>query len=229
MGPAPISSYTPHRLLAAGVPRASGRHEFSPNDNRGRNTNRNDTMESIGRDGSFHACRTPSQAVQLPGTRGPRPVGCRIFSVPDFAIIADWASILGFAVSIVGACITLWVALRLRKIEQHYMRQALFPNYLRKLGGQLKNLENSFRTNNPRQAAEALAFCQSILGDLLPYSGGRFRRASGLIQTIKVLRQSASDATFLAQCEELNTDLKALLDSLKSYQSELKWRRRDAK
>jgi len=150
--------------------------------------------------------------------------------VPDFTTIADWASILGLTVSIAGACITVWVALRLRKIEQHYIRQALFPNYLRKLGGQLKNLDRELRVKNPRQAADILTLCQSILHDLLPYvSGKRSHRVSEVIQKITAMRKSVADTTFLAQCQDLNADLKALLDSLKSFADELQWRIRNAK
>lgn len=148
----------------------------------------------------------------------------------DFATIADWASMLGLLVSVAGLCITIWVWLRIGRIEQHYVRQALLPNYLRKLGGELKNLEHELRDNNRTQVVNILALSQSILQDLLPsLSGERSHRVSQVIREIDGLRRSSSDATFLTQCEHMNASLKALLNSLKSFHQELRWRMRDAK
>lgn len=146
-----------------------------------------------------------------------------------FATIADWASILGLLVSAAGLCITLWVAVRVRRIEQHYVRQALLPSYVRKLGGQIKNLENGLRSKNGMEALTALVVCQTVLQDLSAHlRGGRAQRVSQLIERIDALREAHREATFLAQCEVVNAELKASLESLRSFQRELQWRSRDA-
>ena len=146
-----------------------------------------------------------------------------------FATIADWASILGLAVSVAGLCITLWVAFRVRRIEQHYVRQALLPSYVRKLGGQIKNLEQGLKEKNRTDALKALVMCQTVLRDLSAHVRGR--RAHGLSQVIEridALREAKREATFLAQCDDVSLDLKASLESLRSFQQELQWRTRDA-
>lgn len=145
-----------------------------------------------------------------------------------FATIADWASILGLLVSVAGLCITIWVAFRVRRIERHYVRRALLPNYLQKLGAQIKNLQRKLRAKDSIQAIEILALCQSVLRDLLPHvSGARTARVSQVVTRIDALRKSSGDATFLDQCQDVNADLKALLDTLMSFQEELHWRIRN--
>ncbi|HUT94348.1 MAG TPA: hypothetical protein VMY37_33115 [Thermoguttaceae bacterium] len=147
----------------------------------------------------------------------------------DFATIADWASILGLLVSMAGLCITLWVAVRVRRIEQHYVRQALLPSYVRKLGGQIKNLEEGLKSKNRTEALKALVVCQTVLRDLSVHlRGRRAQRVSQVIERIDALRKAQREATFLAQCEEVNADLKASLESLRTLQKELQWRSRDA-
>jgi hypothetical protein len=158
----------------------------------------------------------------------PRPVGWR-HNVSHFATLADWASIVGLLVSVGGLCITLWVAFRVRRIEQHYVRQALLPSYVRKLGGHIRNLERALKAKNRTEALKALAVCQTVLRDVSPYVAGR--RACELTQAIEridALRKAKDEAKFLVQCEDVNADLKASLESLRSFQNELLWRSRNA-
>ena len=151
-------------------------------------------------------------------------------SVDRFANIADWASVIGMVVSILGLCLTLCVWIRVRRIEEHYVRQALLPNYLRKLGGQLKNLREALDAKNRELAREALTACQWIIEDLLPFlAKTRRQRIQEVVKEVDAVCRSSLDATYIARCQRLAGDLKALLDSLKSFEKETHWRMRDGR
>ncbi len=135
---------------------------------------------------------------------------------------------VGSIASIAALSVTVYVALRVHRIETSYVRQALLPYHARRLKTHVKTLAMAIRNKDDMEARSILALCRANLADVCNILPDKQRRRLADVQrTADELIRTASGTSLLAGCERFGAMLKGELESLATYEREFKWRRRD--
>ncbi len=135
-----------------------------------------------------------------------------------FDLVAGSASILGFF-------LTVWVWFRLGRIESGFIRQAMLPVYLKKLGGSIKNLRQYHKRKNTDRILSALAVCRGTLEDVVVHLEDE--RATDVRQVIAAIA-GVSPECALDSCPSLIADLDRVQEKVGNYIEELHLRGRHA-
>lgn len=127
--------------------------------------------------------------------------------------------------SVVGLVITVRVWWSVRTIAEGYSRQALLPQFQRRLRGFTKNLKIHEQGKNAAEIRKALVLCRGTLQDLVPHLGrhgkNRALHVMGAIEQVLSLEDNSAlwgqSGVIIAEREGLNNTLVVLTN-------EMKWR-----
>jgi hypothetical protein len=137
------------------------------------------------------------------------------------AVLADVLSLITFI-------LVIRVDKKLQDQARSYTRQAVLPEYIKKLKDCLRSLRASRGKKNASRVRKDLALCRSNLESLAAHVDKPLRRRMvGLTESMAELDAGTDDNILLRKADFLIADLNGVLCSLENLQMELPWRKSD--
>ncbi len=138
-----------------------------------------------------------------------------------------WFNLVAGIASILGCLLTLWVSLRVRGIEKSFIRQAVLPEYLKKLRARLKNLDQYLKKKDTPKIRNVFIAIRPLLDNLHPHldAGGQKHSANVIAHISEIVLRN--DDSLWERCGLVIAELEGLGITIETQLLEMQWRSRD--
>ncbi len=135
----------------------------------------------------------------------------------------DALSIIGNLASIIGALLSAYVLLDVKRLHDHFLLKARMPDFLKLLKQYVFTLSERLRKfdENTSEIETVLRQCESTLKNLISKVRGEVKQDTrNLLKRIrKRIKPTNKDEAW-----EIYQELQALIEALKHMQKDIKWR-----